>query len=463
MTTETEDQPIIRLNPHAAFPHYPPAEKNVISCLMKEPSLLADVPLLTNEHFMVGGHASIFAAIRRICEKAAPDGELIEDLRLHLYQRGELESIGGPATLVDLYTYAPAPSLRDIRKNAEILNHYLARRKAIKAGLNLIEEAFTCGDETERVLAAAADPITEIHEIVASSRPPKTRRDIINERVEAFERRCLGTESAIGIPTIPEIDAKLYGLHPGRVWVIGGYPEGGKSALAGQILTDIATDGTATGFISLEMGEADLLDRAFIMASRVDAKAFTKPNAYAKENGMQGLAKGILQAIHRGIRAVAEAPFHVVAPSNDSLPAVLACIRRLVRDHGVKAVAVDYIQRIKPSKQFRSEEEGIKEISNAIQSIAKELGIAILLLSQLNESGDTARGRVIEQDADALLYIIQDRNKNSQSYKQHRHILIGKDRYYGSGGQILNLVLDRETIRFKAGCPVAPVSSGPGF
>jgi replicative DNA helicase len=462
MTTELEEQPLVRLNPQAAFPHYPPAEKSVISCLIKEPSLLDEVPLLTIEHFMTAGCASAFSAIRRICEDGIPEGELFGDLRHQLYQRAELDRVGGDHGLADLYTYAP-PTLRNIQKNAEILNHYLARRKAIKAGLNLIEEAFTCGDETERVLAAAADPITEIHEIVASSRPPKTRKEVVTDRLEAFERRCLGRESAVGIPTIAEIDAKLYGLHPGRVWVIGGYPEGGKSALAGQILTDIAVDGTATGFISLEMGEGDLIDRAFIMASRVDAKAFTKPIAYAKENDMQGLSKGILQAIKRGIQAVAEAPFHVVAPSNDSLPAVLACIRRLVRDHGVKVVAVDYIQRIKPSRQYRSEEEGIKEISNAIQAVSKEMGISILLLSQLNESGDTARGRVIEQDADALLYIIQDRNKNSPTYKQHLHILIGKDRHYGSGGQKINLVLDRSVVRFKPGSITAAEGNDAGF
>ena len=86
-----------------------------------------------------------------------------------------------------------------------------------------------------------------------------------------------------------------------------------------------------------------------------------------------------------------------------------------------------------------------------MQELAQYLGITLIVLSQLNADGDTKHGRVIEEDADAVLNIVQDRNKESPTYKQHRFILIAKDRHYGSGGTRVSLILDRARIRFVEG------------
>ena len=98
-----------------------------------------------------------------------------------------------------------------------------------------------------------------------------------------------------------------------------------------------------------------------------------------------------------------------------------------------------------------SKEGEVSEISHALQELAGELGITILVLSQLNADGDTKHGRVIEEDADAVIVIVQDRNKESATYKQHRHILIAKDRHHGSGGARVRLILDRAKLRFIEG------------
>jgi replicative DNA helicase len=115
-----------------------------------------------------------------------------------------------------------------------------------------------------------------------------------------------------------------------------------------------------------------------------------------------------------------------------------------------KLVAVDYVQLIRGGKHDNKEGE-ISEISHALQEVAQDLGITLLILSQLNQDGETKHGRVIEEDADAVMNIVQDRNKESATYKQHRHILIAKDRHYGSGGQRVPLILHRERIRFVPG------------
>jgi replicative DNA helicase len=111
---------------------------------------------------------------------------------------------------------------------------------------------------------------------------------------------------------------------------------------------------------------------------------------------------------------------------------------------------VDYAQRIKGTSSESREIEQT-ECSNALQTLAGDLGITIIIPSQLNEDGETKHGKVWQEDGDAVLQIVQDRNKESETYKQHRHVVIAKDRHYGTGGTRIPMVLDREYIRFKYG------------
>jgi replicative DNA helicase len=156
-----------------------------------------------------------------------------------------------------------------------------------------------------------------------------------------------------------------------------------------------------------------------------------------------------LQLIKRAAMQIKDLPLMLVKPANRRLSTVLAAIRRCHRECGARVLAVDYLQLINAESDSREGE--ISEASHSLQQIAGELGVTLLILTQLNQDGDTKHGRVIEEDADAVIQIVQDRNKESQTYKQHRFILLQKDRHYGNGGRRIPLVLDRDTIRFKHG------------
>jgi replicative DNA helicase len=446
-----EDDALIRLNPRVPQPEWTPSEKAVLSMLIQDPVMLADAPLLSDDHFHDVGRRTVFSAIRRICEESSPSYDLLNDLRRHLHQRGEFHLVGGDAGLSGLHNYETFVSPGRLAKELKILNNELARRKAIKAGLNLIEEAYGCGEEIERVVEAAGSPITEIHDALTASAPPKDTKQLLREVCREFKARVRGEKSSMGISTLPEIDQFLRGLHPGRVWVIGAYPSGGKSVIASQILMDISLDGVPSCFVSLEMSEMDLMQRAVVMAARIDSQAFLEPDAYIKAKEMNVLPKAIINAVSGAVDRLVSAPFLVRKPSTRSLAAVLATIRKAVRDHSVKVVAVDYLQLINPPQQHRNEESGIAAISHALQELTQELGISLLLLTQLNEAGDTKRGRVIEEDADAFLQIVQDRDKTSATFKQHRHILLVKDRHYGQGGARIPLIFDKDKVRFVYG------------
>jgi replicative DNA helicase len=147
---------------------------------------------------------------------------------------------------------------------------------------------------------------------------------------------------------------------------------------------------------------------------------------------------------------IRDSPIRLQRPANRKLGTVIASIRKASREMGIKIAAVDYLQLIRGGDHGTKEGE-ISEISHALQEVAQDLQITLLVLSQLNADGETKHGRVIEEDADAVIRIVQDRNKESETYKQHRHISIDKDRHYGSGGSKVPLILDRERIRFVYG------------
>ena len=359
---------------------------------------------------------------------------------------GRIDALGGPVMVVELYTYNVGR--RDIARNVSVLSEFRARRLAVIAANRIMEAALT--EDAESLTESIGKPISEISDAMTDSAPPLRLKDIMKESFERFQRRASGTESSTGIGTLPLLDQHLHGAHPGRLWVIGAYPEGGKSVLASQIIVDAATDGTPCLFLSLEMPERDVMDRMIVQQARIDARAFTEPQAYARENGGEEVSTGLLRAIQGTIPKIGTAPLRIQRPANRNLAAVVAAVRKAHREMGIKLAAVDYVQLIRGGKHDTKEAE-VSEISHTLQELAQDLGITIIVLSQLNADGDTKHGRVIEEDADAVLNIVQDRNKESDTYKQHRFILIAKDRHYGSGGTRVPLILDRSRIRFVEG------------
>ena len=429
----------------APMPHALGVEKSVLSILLQFPERMDEIETLTPSHFYLPGNRIVFDAMRATLA-GGRELELVS-FSERLRETGLLEKIGGPAYLAEIYTYMPSPG--HFHQHIEILTENLARRVAIEKGNAMIERAF--GGEIDEVADAAKTAASAFESVMTGATAPITLKEILIESMTRFESRARGSEDSMGIQTISLLDEHLRGMHPGRLWVIGAYPEGGKSVMASQIILDAALGGHAALFLSLEMSERDVMDRMIVQQSRVDAKAFMEPKDYARDHGADGITLGLMRPIQRAVQLIAEAPLRIQRPANRKLSTILAAIKRAKREIGIKVAAVDYLQLVKGSGESGNREGEISEVSHALQEVAQESGITLLILSQLNADGDTKHGRVIEEDADAVIQIVQDRNKESETYKQHRHVVIAKDRHYGSGGKRVPLVLDRDKIRFVHG------------
>ena len=427
-----------------AIPHALGVEKAVLSVLMQYADEGDACPQLCGDHFHIPAHRIIFEKLKGM-RSAGEEFEMVSFVQ-GLLTVGMLDRVGGAAAVYELYTYQPAPGA--FERHVGILSEFRAARLAIKAAGCLSDAAMNASPD--ELAAACSEPISAILDAMTDNSAPMTTREIITESIERFESRAKGTETAMGIPTIPLIDDRLRGAHPGRLWVIGAYPEGGKSVMASQMILDTVTEGHPALFLSLEMPERDLMDRMIVQASRIEARAFTEPLEYARENGGESINEGLMRAIQNAIPKLRDAPLRMQRPANRKLPTVIAAIRKAHREMGIKISAVDYLQLIRGGDHGTKEGE-ISEISHALQECAGDLGITIVVLSQLNADGETKHGRVIEEDADAVLNIVQDRNKESETYKMHRYVLIAKDRHYGTGGTRIPLILDRDRIRFVEG------------
>lgn len=423
-------------------------EKAVLSVLLNYPESFYEVPSLCADHFY-STMREWFGIIRDEIEsgnRASGEGLSLHAM-LHAANRsGRLEAIGGPSVIAELSTYEILRTR--LQSNVAILSEFRARRLAVTAGRRIMAAATT--EELESLTDAISAPINAISDALTDSTPPKSTKEILKESIERFEKRAKGDETSQGVPTLELLDRYLHGAHPGRLWVVGAYPEGGKSVLASQIVLDAATNGNPCLFLSLEMSELDLMDRMIVQQARIDARAFTEPLSYARENGDDGVTNGLIQAIQRTIPAIGKSPLRIQRPANRNLPTIIAAIRKAHREIGIKIAAIDYMQLIRAGRHDNKEAE-VSEISHALQEVAQDLGITLIVLSQLNADGDTKHGRVIEEDADAVILIVQDRDKESETYKQHRYVLIAKDRHYGSGGTRVPLILDRAKIRFVEG------------
>jgi replicative DNA helicase len=451
------------MNNLQSYPYSQTVEKSVLSSILQFPQMLWDAPILTSEHFHSPGLSEMFSRMSAIIKESKGETEIDNSTLFDsLARSGTLERMGGPVALVDISTHSPSPA--HFSRHVQTLNEFLARRMAIKTATAILESA--SGDEdVSELVAAISQPITAIHDTLASAKPATSTKGQVIASLNRYEARVRGEATPMGIPTgIHDIDYHLKGLKPGRMWVIGAYPSGGKSAIGGQICTNVALSGIPALFLTLEMPESDIIDRCIIQASKCPALAFTDPAEHNRAHGATGPTTANLESIKGAALNLARSPLIVDQPANRKLTCVLAAIRRAHRTHGIKIAAVDFVQRIHGTPTKNHEQE-VAEISHAVTETAMELGIHILMLSQLNADGDTKHGRVIEEDADAFLQIVQEMVKDKPNYKEHQHVLIAKDRHHSQGGIRLPLILDKQSIRFVRGFPESSSQkkNQPGF
>ena len=256
-----------------------------------------------------------------------------------------------------------------------------------------------------------------------------TFADITPRLIARFES---GKQSGLSTPW-PELDAKIHGLSPSRLYVIAGRPGGGKS-LAGQ---NIAwhwsrRHSQPVYFATLEMEAEEVGERQVAQVAQISLDTLQSGRLDPGEAGMA----------HEALRAMRDAPIHMCVDSAQTLDTIRNGARRLKRRHGLGLVVVDYLQLVRPRDPRMPRREQVDEIARGLKLMAKELQVPVVAMTQLNREATKDKGRPpvlsdlresgeIEQAADVVILL----HRPDPDDPTHGQMLVAKARN-GSMGQV---------------------------
>tara|TARA_R100001463_G_scaffold38_1_gene140 strand:+ start:1642 stop:3036 length:1395 start_codon:yes stop_codon:yes gene_type:complete len=334
---------------------------------------------------------------------------------------------------------------------AEICDEKRKARLTQEVGLKLADEASTTED-IEQLVSTAESLVFSLTDRVTTK--GDNRSDSFKRIVETLEEAHNGGK--VGITTgYSSIDKVLGGLRGGQLVTIAARPAIGKSALAGNIAEKLVMDGIPVGFFSYEMTQDELNLR--MLCSLSDTNLIGDViNGGVEESGNR---MRIMKQAASYVPQLNSAPIHIVDNGNLTVSQIRSNARRLVRDHGVKLIIVDYIQLIKPAAEDRRAQRHVQvgNITAELKQMAMELKIPVIGLAQLNRGieGETRRPRLsdlresgsIEQDSDVVAFLYVDDPAMRDGPNMLLKLAIGKNRA-GRQGEI-DLVFVRNKIRFE--------------
>ena len=356
--------------------------------------------IVVERDFYDARHRVIFATIGQMiaASRAADVITVFEALQ----RGGKAEECDGIRYLNSLAQ--SVPSAANMRRYAEIVREHAARRTLIATADEALALA-RAGEEDD--LGGTIDRITTMfgelqrHQV---RKVPRAILDIATERIDHYTALEEGTVTA-GWPThIQALDARLNGgLRAGGVYILAARPSVGKSSFAQSLGLTLAEGGLPTLFLSLEMSEAEVADRGVASAGRLSYSA---------------LLTGKMDREHwsratEAMERLGRLPFFV----DDQSALTLRDIRIKAKSvNGIKVLILDYLQLCASTRRDGNRNSEIEEISRGLKALAKELGIAVIALSQLNREveqrinrrpklSDLRDSGAIEQDADVVMFL----------------------------------------------------------
>lgn len=456
-----------------ALPHALGPEKSLLSTMLQDPQEyigLAIEQKLTKEHFYLPAHSTLFGFLIELFE-GGHEVELVS-LVQRLIDRGLLDRCGGPSALTDIYTYAPSPG--HFLHHLQHVKDKFVLRSIIRNANESIARAYDTPDEVGALLDSVEAGVLAIREGSETNTAPTVKQSV-SEVIDHFQALLAGKPDSRGISTgFEELDRMTNGLKPGEMAVIAARPSMGKTSLMMNIVEAICMDqGRPSLVFSCEMSAFQLVQRLVFARARFALSMLSrgyKPN------------KGDLMRIQRVAVETAGAKLFIDDTPGISINELRAKARRRKRDEDIQFIAIDYLQLLKSrTKQAEnSREREVAEISAGIKGLAKELGIPILILAQLNRGPEGRAGKslgvprmsdlresgAIEQDADlvGLLYraaYYADGEEEKEEAAGKAELVLAKNRNGETGNVPLTFIAD--LMRFESGRPAkeAPGANEP--
>lgn len=380
-------------------------EESVLGALMLEKEAVNEViDVLQPESFYKEAHQKIYNAIKELFGESEPIDILTVTERLR--KNNDLEVVGGPFYISQLTN--KIGSAANVEFHARIISQKYIQRELIQISTDTITKAY---DETTDVFELLDEAESNLFRVAEGNikKNFENMSDLVQQAIKQVEFLNNQGSGVSGVPTgFTKLDAVTSGFQKSDMVVIAARPGMGKTAFVLSMARNTAVDfNLPVAVFSLEMSSLQLVNRLIASETELDAEKLKKGNLEPHE----------WQQLNAKVTKLTKAPIYI-----DDTPALnvfelRAKCRRLKSQHNIQMVIIDYLQLMTAGADKGNREQEISTISRSIKSIAKELNVPIIALSQLSRAVETRGGDkrpqlsdlresgAIEQDADMVMFI----------------------------------------------------------
>lgn len=410
-------------------------EEAVLGALMLEKEALnTAIDILQPKSFYKESHQKIFQCIHDLFIKSEPIDILT--VTQELKKRGELDIVGGAYFITQLTNRVA--SAANIEAHARIISQKYIQRELIRISSEIITDAY---DETTDVFNLLDKAESNLFGVAEGNlkKNYESMSDLIRSAMKQIELAKNNTDGVIGVPSgFTALDRVTSGWQKSDLVIIAARPAMGKTSYVLSLARNAAVDfGMPVAIFSLEMSSIQLVTRLISAESEISSEKLRSGNLRADE----------IQQIHSKINQLTQAKIFIDDTAGLSIFELRAKARRLKAKNDIQLIIIDYLQLMTAGSEGKgNREQEISMISRSLKSIAKELNVPVLALSQLSRAvesrggdkkpqlSDLRESGSIEQDADMVQFIhrpeyyniLEDADGNST--RNVANIIIAKHR-----------------------------------
>ena len=378
-------------------------------------------------------HRRMFRAMARLFER----GDAIDVVTLaeELKKTGELDGVGGLEYIAQLLDAVPTAA--NIEYHARIVREKALLRRLIDASTQIIRDVYEQGERNvDEILDQAESRIFQVAQSHAREGFVWIK-EILWPTFEHIERLQESGSGITGVPTgYKDLDTMTTGLQKGDLIIVAARPSMGKTSLVMNVAQNAAIEhGTTVAIFSLEMSKEQLVQRLLCAEGRVDAQKLRRGRLSPDEYQRLAAAAGHLNT----------APLWIDDSAGSTVLEMRAKARRLKSETDLGMVIIDYMQLMSSGGRAENRVQEVSEISRGLKSLARELEVPVVALSQLSRAPEQRNDRrpqlsdlresgSIEQDADVVMFLYRPEyyfgpvDKDGNSIEGQAELIMAKQR-----------------------------------
>lgn len=392
-------------------PHNLDAEVATLGAVLLDASAITRVvDYVRPADFYRQAHGRIFEGILHLWDR----GESIDLITLttQLQSEGQLDRVGGAAYISSLTTAVPTSA--NVEYYAQIVQQTSLRRRLITLAAEITESCFDDTIPTRQVIDEAEKRIFELAD-TNQTQGFQPAKEVVKRTVDAIEKLYHNQDDYTGIPSgFHALDNMTSGFQSSEFIIIGARPSVGKTAFALSMAANIAIGRKIpVGVFTLEMSDMALMQRLIASEARIPSQVI--------RTGM--LRTSDFANLTNAASRIYDSPLWISDTPGMRLLDLRAQARRMVGQHGVRMIIVDYLTLITNENMELARHEQIAEVSRSLKALARELEVPVIALSQVSRDTEGKRPLLsniresgsIEQDADVVLFLHRERNVEKES------------------------------------------------